>query len=140
MARNRQRARDRKRRDASVDPLSAERTAAAWEHGGEVDEVEATLVAGADGEVASPEAADEAFEEASEAPSRVTVTSTPAPRRGPRFWQFLLACWAELKRVQWPDRQQVAQATAVVLAFVVIAGGYLGLADAVAQRVVDFIL
>ena len=48
--------------------------------------------------------------------------------------------WAELQRVQWPDRRQVAQATAVVLGFVVIAGAYLGLADAVAQKVVDFIL
>jgi len=42
--------------------------------------------------------------------------------------------------VQWPDRRQVGQATAVVLGFVVIAGAYLGLADAVAQRFVDLIL
>ena len=34
--------------------------------------------------------------------------------------------WAELQRVQWPDRRQVGQATAVVLGFVVIAGIYLG--------------
>ncbi len=42
--------------------------------------------------------------------------------------------------MQWPDRRQVGQATAVVLGFVVIAGAYLGLADAVAQRFVDLIL
>jgi preprotein translocase SecE subunit len=42
--------------------------------------------------------------------------------------------------VQWPDRRQVGQATAVVLGFVVIAGAYLGLADAAAQKVIDFIL
>ncbi len=53
---------------------------------------------------------------------------------------FLRASWAELQRVQWPDRRQVGQATAVVLGFVVIAGAYLGLADLVAQRVIDFIL
>ena len=67
-----------------------------------------------------------------------------APRKarmgGPRFWQFLKACWAELQRVQWPDRRQVAQATAVVLGFVVIAGTYLGVADRLAQEIVDFIL
>jgi preprotein translocase SecE subunit len=53
---------------------------------------------------------------------------------------FVKACWAELQRVQWPDRKQVGQATAVVLGFVVIAGAFLGLADVVAQRIVDFIL
>ena len=53
---------------------------------------------------------------------------------------FLRACWAELQRVQWPDRKQVGQATAVVLGFVVIAGAFLGLADVLAQKLVDFIL
>jgi len=65
----------------------------------------------------------------------------PAAGRGiPRFIGFLRACWAELQRVQWPDRRQVGQATAVVLGFVVVAGAYLGVADAIAQRVVDLIL
>jgi len=59
---------------------------------------------------------------------------------GPRFIQFLRASWAELRRVQWPDRRQVGQATAVVIGFVIIAGAYLGAADWVAQRLVDFIL
>jgi preprotein translocase SecE subunit len=58
----------------------------------------------------------------------------------PRFIGFLRACSAELQRVQWPDRKQVGQATAVVLGFVVIAGAFLGLADVVAQRIVNFIL
>jgi preprotein translocase SecE subunit len=53
---------------------------------------------------------------------------------------FLRASWAELQRVQWPDRPQVSQATAVVLGFVAIAGLYLGAADWVAQKVVNFIL
>jgi len=57
-----------------------------------------------------------------------------------RFVAFLKASWAELQRVQWPDRRQVAQATAVVLGFVVVAGLYLGLADRVAQELVDLIL
>jgi preprotein translocase subunit SecE len=57
-----------------------------------------------------------------------------------RFIAFLRASWAELQRVQWPDRRQVAQATAVVLGFVVIAGVYLGIADRIAQEVVDLII
>jgi len=61
--------------------------------------------------------------------------------RGPhRAIAFLRASWAELQRVQWPDRRQVTQATAVVLGFVVIAGAYLGLADVVAKEIVEFIL
>jgi len=65
-----------------------------------------------------------------------------AHKRSPpaRFIAFLKASWAELQRVQWPDRRQVAQATAVVLGFVVVAGLYLGVADRVAQELVDLIL
>jgi preprotein translocase SecE subunit len=64
-----------------------------------------------------------------------------AKLRGPhRAVAFLRASWAELQRVQWPDRRQVTQATAVVLGFVVIAGAYLGLADLVAKEIVEFIL
>jgi preprotein translocase SecE subunit len=64
-----------------------------------------------------------------------------AKLRGPhRAIAFLRASWAELQRVQWPDRRQVTQATAVVLGFVVIAGAYLGLADLVAKEIVEFIL
>lgn len=59
---------------------------------------------------------------------------------GPRFLQFLKASWAELQRVQWPDRRQVAQATGVVIGFVIVAGAYLGVADWVAQKVVNFII
>ncbi len=59
---------------------------------------------------------------------------------GNRAIAFLRASWAELQRVQWPDRQQVFQATAVVLGFVAIAGAYLGLADYVAKEIVEFIL
>jgi preprotein translocase subunit SecE len=65
-----------------------------------------------------------------------------APLRGGgnRAIGFLGASWAELQRVQWPDRRQVSQATAVVLGFVAIAGAYLGLADFVAKEFVELIL
>jgi preprotein translocase SecE subunit len=71
-----------------------------------------------------------------------TAARPGAPTRsGPgRLIAFLQASWAELQRVQWPDRRQVFQATAVVLGFVVVAGLYLGLADRVAQEVVDLII
>lgn len=59
---------------------------------------------------------------------------------GPRFIQFLRASWAELRRVQWPDRRQVAQATAVVIGFVIVIGAFLGFADWAAQKLVDIIL
>jgi preprotein translocase subunit SecE len=61
-------------------------------------------------------------------------------RGGNRAVGFLAASWAELQRVQWPDRRQVTQATAVVLGFVAIAGAYLGLADYVAKEFVELIL
>jgi len=75
--------------------------------------------------------------------SDVVPAGTPgAPtRRGPaRFIGFLRASWAELQRVQWPDRRQVTQATAVVIGFVVVAGFYLGVADWVAKKIVDYII
>ena len=59
---------------------------------------------------------------------------------GNRAIGFLRPARAELQRVQWPDRRQVFQATAVVLGFVAIAGAYLGLADYVAKEIVEFIL
>jgi preprotein translocase subunit SecE len=61
-------------------------------------------------------------------------------RGGNKAIGFLRASWAELQRVQWPDRRQVFQATAVVLGFVAIAGLYLGAADTVAKEIVEFIL
>lgn len=66
--------------------------------------------------------------------------AAPRQRGANRALAFLRASWAELQRVQWPDRRQVAQATAVVLGFVAVAGAYLGAADWLAQKVVDFIL
>jgi preprotein translocase SecE subunit len=53
---------------------------------------------------------------------------------------FLASCWAELKKVQWPDRETLVQATAVTIAFVAIVGAYLGALDAVFNRLVKLIL
>ena len=70
----------------------------------------------------------------------LAVTPDAHKPAGFRITNFIRACWAELQRVDWPDRRQVGQATAVVLGFVVVAGAFLGAADVVAQRIVDFIL
>jgi preprotein translocase SecE subunit len=61
-------------------------------------------------------------------------------RQRGRVLAFLGHCVDELRRVQWPDRRQVGQATAVVLGFVVLAGGYLGLMDAIWKPLVNAIL
>jgi preprotein translocase subunit SecE len=50
-------------------------------------------------------------------------------RRGPVIG-FLLSCWAELKRVQWPDRDTLVQASAVTFIFVAVMAAYLGGLDA----------
>lgn len=58
----------------------------------------------------------------------------------PRVVQFLIAVWAELQRVQWPNRQALVTLTGVVLGFVLIAGGYLGLLDAIFSEFIKAIL
>ncbi len=64
----------------------------------------------------------------------------PRDRGRLRVIVFLGHVWDELRRVQWPDRRQVGQATAVVLGFIVIAGGYLGLLDALWKPLINAIL
>jgi preprotein translocase subunit SecE len=130
----------------------------------DVDEFDAALVRGAGGTPAGNELAEQAFG----AEDEVQDVGAPPPGRGGaggaggagggagrggaahpsgaplrggnRAVGFIRASWAELQRVQWPDRRQVTQATAVVLGFVAVAGAYLGLADYVAKEIVEFIL
>jgi len=53
---------------------------------------------------------------------------------------FLVSCWAELKKVQWPDRDTLVQATAVTIIFVAVAATYLGVLDFVFNELVKKIL
>jgi preprotein translocase SecE subunit len=53
---------------------------------------------------------------------------------------FLSSCWAELKKVQWPDRDTLVQATAVTIIFVAVAATYLGALDAAFSFLVKQIL
>ena len=71
---------------------------------------------------------------------REAAPGAPTRKGGGRFLGFLRASWAELQRVQWPDRRQVAQATGVVIGFVIVAGLYLGVADWVAKQIVNAII
>jgi preprotein translocase SecE subunit len=123
---------------------------------GGVEGFEAELIAGArgepDAETSDEELAREAesavgdldddgdVDETDVAVARGRDARKPGKSGGPRFLQFLRASWAELQRVQWPDRRQVGQATGVVIGFVVIAGAYLGLADWVAQKIVNLVI
>ena len=151
MARNRQRARDRKARQGT----HHEDVPGELEHAsGEVEEFDASLIQGADGEPTEVDDAEleaAAVSAAAGLPVDPDVAEEQAERKRPagaggpkvggnRVLNFLRASWAELQRVQWPDRRQVAQATAVVIGFVAVAGAYLGLADAAAQKIVDYIL
>jgi preprotein translocase subunit SecE len=104
-------------------------------------EVEASIAAG--GRAGNANGAD--LEEGSDtARGELTSTGGGAPERRPRsgfrLINFLQGSWRELQRVQWPDRRQVIQATGVVLGFVVVAGVYLGLADELSAKIVNFIL
>lgn len=53
---------------------------------------------------------------------------------------FLSSCIAELKRVQWPNRDTLIQATAVTLVFVIVAAVYLGVADLAANWLVQRVI
>ena len=89
-----------------------------------------------DEEVAQTEA-----EVADYAPKGRRGAETDAPARDRnRVVQFLIAVWAELQRVQWPDRQALTTLTGVVLGFVILAGGYLGLLDAIVSRIINSLL
>jgi preprotein translocase subunit SecE len=149
------------------EPLGLERVdvPGALDHASsDVDEFDAAIVRGAGGTPAGNELAEQAFgaEDELQAPGgtppagggaggrgaggggrggeEAALPSGAPLRGGNRAVGFIRASWAELQRVQWPDRRQVTQATAVVLGFVAVAGAYLGLADFVAKEIVEFIL
>jgi preprotein translocase SecE subunit len=65
--------------------------------------------------------------------------ATAERQRGGVFG-FLASCWAELKKVQWPDRDTLVQATAVTILFVAVAAAYLGALDGVFNFLIQRIL
>ena len=69
-----------------------------------------------------------------------TAAAASREREGTKLGNFLRGSWRELQRVQWPDRRQVGQATAVTIGFVFVAGAFLGLMDFVSSKIVEFIV
>jgi preprotein translocase subunit SecE len=104
-----------------------------------------------DAELYEPELTDGELAAAADAPSAeppgdggaVAVpgpVSEARPRPRARLAGFLEGSWRELQRVQWPDRRQVMQATAVVIGFVIVAGIWLGVADTLASHLMNYVL
>ena len=139
MARNRQRAKDRKRKDqenGQPDDVDEAVRPSLSKRGGRVAPPDTDPDLDHDDDLESDDAALPAAPGSGTAEASVPVRKQP----GSKLVNFLRACWAELERVQWPDRRQVGQATAVVLGFVLVAGAFLGLADLAAKKLVDLIL
>src|SRR5436309_12127473 len=88
---------------------------------------------------------DEDLEEAIDATDGTERRRAKQAHREPRHHRnrliaFLIAVWAELQRVEWPDRQTLTMLTGVVLFFVLVMGAYLGLLDAIFSKLIDKIL
>jgi preprotein translocase SecE subunit len=64
----------------------------------------------------------------------------PVERQRGRVSGFIASCWAELKRVQWPDRETLIQASAITLIFIAVAAAYLGVLDAIFSELVQIVL
>ena len=65
-----------------------------------------------------------------ESAKRREAPTQPTERQRGRVIAFFISCWAELKRVQWPDRETLIQASAVTVIFIAVAAAYLGALDA----------
>jgi preprotein translocase SecE subunit len=87
-------------------------------------------------------ARDEQKRRESEQLARQEKKAAAVRQSGPRggVIGFLLSCWAELKKVQWPDREMLVQATAVTVIFVAVAAAYLGALDSLFNFLVKQIL
>ena len=75
-----------------------------------------------------------------ESEQRRQAAAAPQERQRGRVAGFIASCWAELKRVQWPDRETLIQASAVTLVFIAIAAAYLGALDALFNFLVQRLL
>jgi preprotein translocase subunit SecE len=166
MARNRQRAKQRQaqRREARLAERRAQQPTAPGDGAPAAEDVDPALLEAELAATAPPEdtgrsdtvlespppapdfETDEELEEEleeDEAIEPVAARERPEPgraRQRGKVLAFLANVWAELQRVQWPDRTALTSLTGIVLGFVLIAGGYLGLLDAIFSRVINAIL
>jgi preprotein translocase SecE subunit len=77
---------------------------------------------------------------AKESERRRTRKEAPVERQRGGIMGFLASCVAELRRVQWPDRDTLIQASAITLIFIAIMAAYLGILDAIFNWLVQRIL
>jgi preprotein translocase SecE subunit len=75
-----------------------------------------------------------------ESAKRREAPTQPTERQRGRVIAFFISCWAELKRVQWPDRDTLIQASTVTLIFIAVAAAYLGALDALFNWLVQRLL
>jgi len=139
VARNRQKAKQRKARQEANAGKSGVPANGSADPVGAPPSNEGTVQA-----AASVEAADEIRRTAKLKPE-AAKSQPKAPKDKPvkekgRLRTFLRSSWAELRRVQWPDRKQMSTMTTIVIGFVIIAGAYLGAIDWVANQIVNFLV
>ena len=53
---------------------------------------------------------------------------------------FLEECWVELQKVTWPDREQLQNATIVVLAFTIVISLIIWIMDGVVRFIIQQIM
>jgi preprotein translocase subunit SecE len=53
---------------------------------------------------------------------------------------FLEECWAELKKVHWPTREETRAATIAVIIGVAVMAAYLGVVDVLFQMIIQRVL
>jgi preprotein translocase SecE subunit len=76
-------------------------------------------------------------EEEPKEPKEARVERSDDVRPGFRGFRFFQESWGELKKVEWPNQQQLVSGTAVVIVACLITGTYLYLNDQVWQYVVE---
>jgi preprotein translocase SecE subunit len=152
VARDRQRAKQRRRRQgagglpASGPPRSRPREPepepvdAVFPQRGDVQPVEGEPVEAAEDDLEAAVQVEPAADELDPAVYDERAEARPGRRKRGRVLTFLGHVIDELRRVQWPDRRHTAQGTAVTLGFVVVAGSFLGLMDAIWKPLIEAIL
>jgi preprotein translocase SecE subunit len=140
----------------SADVIEAEAAEAGVEIPAPNREVEAPAPAPSRADVGRPEQADAPAEPTSrreakraerERKSRAKENATRRAPKAPAAERkrggvigFLQSCWAELKKVQWPNRETLVQASGVTVLFIAIAAAYLGALDSIFNYLVQHLL
>jgi preprotein translocase SecE subunit len=77
---------------------------------------------------------------AKESERRRAPRQAPVEKRRSGVLAFFASCWAELKKVQWPNRETLVQASAVTVLFIAVAAAYLGALDSLFNFLVQHLL